>query len=72
MMNALLSSTGLALAGLLLLAVPLAAAQVNGTPVTVEYYYKLAPGGTSEWLALYKKNHNPILKQYNAVLKYGT
>jgi len=62
-MNALLSSTGLALAALLLLAVPLAAEQVNGTPVTIEYYYKLAPGGTSEWLALYKKNHNPILKQ---------
>jgi len=29
----------------------------------IEYYYKLVPGGTSEWLALYKKNHNPILKQ---------
>jgi hypothetical protein len=33
------------------------------TPVTIEYYYKLLPGGTKEWLALYKKNHNPILKQ---------
>jgi hypothetical protein len=32
-------------------------------PVTIEYYYKLVPGGTSEWLSLYKKNHNPILKQ---------
>lgn len=32
-------------------------------PVTIEYYYKLAPGGTAEWLALYKKNHNPILQQ---------
>jgi len=32
-------------------------------PVTIEYYYKLAPGATKEWLALYKKNHNPILKQ---------
>jgi len=32
-------------------------------PVTIEYYYKLVPGGTSEWLALYKKNHNPLLKE---------
>jgi len=32
-------------------------------PVTIEYYYKLAPGATKEWLALYKKNHNPILQQ---------
>ena len=34
-----------------------------GPPVTIEYYYKLVPGGTSEWLALYLKNHNPILRQ---------
>jgi hypothetical protein len=34
-----------------------------GALVTVEYYYKLAPGATKEWLALYKKNHNPILQQ---------
>ncbi len=33
------------------------------TLVTIEYYYKLVPGGTAEWLALYKKNHNPILKE---------
>lgn len=37
-------------------------------PVTIEYYYKLAPGGAAEWLALYKKNHHPILKQ---LLKEG-
>lgn len=37
--------------------------QSTGSPVTIEYYYKLVPGGTSEWLVLYKKNHNPILKQ---------
>ncbi|MBZ5513874.1 MAG: hypothetical protein LAN62_03335 [Acidobacteriia bacterium] len=36
---------------------------VGGPSVTVEYYYKLAPGATKEWLALYTKNHNPILKQ---------
>ena len=35
----------------------------GGAPVTIEYYYKLAPGGASEWLALYLKNHNPILRQ---------
>jgi hypothetical protein len=39
-----------------------------GGPVTIEYYYKLVPGaatpgGGGEWLALYKKNHNPILQQ---------
>jgi hypothetical protein len=34
-----------------------------GQSVTVEYYYKLVPGGGSEWLGLYKKNHNPLLKQ---------
>jgi len=33
-------------------------------PVTIEYYYKLAPGMTKEWLALYKKNHNPILREH--------
>ncbi len=45
-----------------------AGAQQAGGPVLIEYYYKLAPGamvpgGSSEWLDLYKKNHNPILKQ---------
>ena len=32
-------------------------------PLTIEYYYKLVPGGAKEWLALYKKNHNPILQE---------
>src|SRR5579872_7593903 len=31
--------------------------------LVIEYYYKLLPGAGAEWLALYKKNHNPILKQ---------
>lgn len=40
----------------------------GGGPIIIEYYYKLVPGamtpgGASEWLALYKKNHNPILQQ---------
>jgi hypothetical protein len=39
-----------------------------GAPVTVEYYYKIVPGGMmpggpSEWLSLYLRNHHPILKQ---------
>jgi hypothetical protein len=44
------------------------AEQSASTPVTVEYYYKLAAGATQEWLGLYKKNHHPILKQ---LLKEG-
>jgi len=40
-----------------------ATAAQKGAPVTIEYYYKLVPGGASEWLELYLKNHNPILKQ---------
>ncbi len=40
----------------------------GGGPVTIEYYYKIAPGGMmpggpSDWLSLYLKNHHPILKQ---------
>jgi len=40
----------------------------GGPPVTVEYYYKIVPGGMmpggpSEWLSLYLKNHHPILQQ---------
>jgi hypothetical protein len=31
--------------------------------LVIEYYYKISPGGGTEWLALYKKNHNPILQQ---------
>jgi hypothetical protein len=50
--------------GLLLAFVPSAArGQSTGQPVTIEYYYRLVPGGGSEWLGLYKKNHNPLLKE---------
>ena len=45
------------------LAISDAFGQATAQPVTIEYYYKLVPGGASEWLALYKKNHNPILQQ---------
>lgn len=45
-----------------------AAEPAGGGPVTIEYYYKIVPGGMmpggpSEWLSLYLKNHHPILKQ---------
>jgi hypothetical protein len=30
-------------------------------PFTVEYYYKITWGYYDEWLALYKKNHWPVL-----------
>jgi hypothetical protein len=53
----------LAVAPLFALAVSAGAGQSTAQPVTIEYYYRLAPGGSSEWLALYKKNHNPLLKQ---------
>jgi hypothetical protein len=49
-------------APLLALAIP-AGGKKSGTPVVIEYYYKLIPAGMAEWLALYKKNHNPVLKQ---------
>lgn len=43
-------------------------ADPGGGPVTIEYYYKITPGGMmpggpSEWLSLYLKNHHPILLQ---------
>jgi hypothetical protein len=62
-MQRILEFLSFAAAPLLALAIP-AGAQPGGAPVKIEYYYKLVPGGASEWLALYKKNHNPILKQH--------
>jgi len=68
-MNELLRFTVLGLAGLLVIAAPLGAQQTaGGAPITIEYYYKLVPGamtpgGGGEWLALYKKNHHPILRE---------
>ena len=53
----------LAVALLFALAISAGAGQSTAQPVTIEYYYRLAPGGNSEWLALYKKNHNPLLKE---------
>jgi len=53
----------LAMAPLLVSAAPARGGQSTEPPVTIEYYYRLVPGGSSEWLALYKKNHNPLLKE---------
>ncbi len=44
------------------------AERTKEAPVTIEYYYKIVPGGMmpggpSEWLSLYLKNHHPILRQ---------
>jgi hypothetical protein len=54
--------------GLCTLGQATAAESAGGGPVTIEYYYKIVPGGMmpggpSEWLTLYLKNHHPILKQ---------
>ena len=35
--------------------------QARLEPFTVEYYYKIKWGHYDEWLALYKKNHWPVL-----------
>ena len=53
----------LAMTPLLVLAASARGGQSTEPPVTIEYYYRLVPGGSSEWLALYKKNHNPLLKE---------
>ncbi len=68
-MKTMLAVLGLLILGLGTLPASTGAGQAGGVqpaagpPVTVEYYYKLVPGGASEWLALYLKNHNPILRQ---------
>ncbi len=67
-MKNLLRIAALSILGFSVLASPTGAEEASGPSVTIEYYYKLVPGamvpgGTSEWLALYKKNHNPILKR---------
>ncbi|MFB3921413.1 MAG: hypothetical protein ACE145_06800 [Terriglobia bacterium] len=62
-MKAILKLGGLMFVALFAVNLVSGAEQATGGPITIEYYYKLAPGATKEWLALYKKNHNPILKQ---------
>jgi len=62
-MNKIPATVGLLILSMRAPLVPNALGQTTGQPVTVEYCYKLVPGGASEWLTLYKKNHNPILLQ---------
>lgn len=67
-MNRILPLLGFPFAALFAVSPSLGAEQPGGAPVTIEYYYKLVPGamvpgGSSEWLDLYKKNHNPVLQQ---------
>ena len=45
---------------------PKAAAPVAakaGSPVTVEYYYRIRWGSMGEFLELYRRNHEPILRE---------
>jgi hypothetical protein len=40
-----------------------AASEANGEPFAIEYYYKAKWGHADEFLALFKKNHYPVLKK---------
>jgi len=40
-----------------------AASEGNGQPFVIEYYYKAKWGHADEFLALFKKNHYPVLKK---------
>lgn len=40
-----------------------ALAQQSAKPITVEHYYKIRWGSAEEFKALYKRNHEPILKE---------
>jgi hypothetical protein len=40
-----------------------AGSEVNGQPFVIEYYYKAKWGHADEFLALFKKNHYPVLKR---------
>ena len=40
-----------------------AAAEAKDQPYTIEYYYKAKWGHAEEFLALFKKNHYPVLKK---------
>jgi hypothetical protein len=62
-MKRILRCFGITFAALLVLTPCIGAQMPAGSAVTVEYYYRLVPGGAQEWLALYKKNHHPILQQ---------
>ena len=40
-----------------------AGSEANGGPFVIEYYYKAKWGHADEFLALFKKNHYPVLKK---------
>jgi hypothetical protein len=40
-----------------------AGGEANGQPFVIEYYYKAKWGHADEFLALFKKNHYPVLKK---------
>jgi hypothetical protein len=40
-----------------------ASSEGNGQPFVIEYYYKAKWGHADEFLALFKKNHYPVLKK---------
>jgi hypothetical protein len=40
-----------------------AGSETNGGPFVIEYYYKAKWGHADEFLALFKKNHYPVLKK---------
>ncbi len=67
-MNDLIRVLAIVTVGLGMIVTAGGAERGGGGPVTIEYYYKLVPGamlpgGPSEWLTLYLKNHHPILLQ---------
>ncbi len=62
-MNTFMSASGREAAGPGGAASSRGAGAAKNPPVSVEYYYKIAPGGPAEWLSLYVKNHHPILRQ---------
>jgi hypothetical protein len=35
-----------------------------GSPVTMAVYYRVPPGKRTEWLALYRKYHYPVMQQF--------
>lgn len=53
----------LTLVGTAIFAVPQARAQAAPEPFVVDYYYKVKWGFTSEFVALFRKNHYPVLKR---------
>jgi hypothetical protein len=42
---------------------PASAAATKSEPVTIEYYYRIKWGQHGEFLKLYRKNHEPLLKE---------